>query len=145
MRTPLYATESEEKVLRAIQNILAFSKDQCRVEEYGRYREIICIAESRIPLEKFASLLRSQRILDAARSYLLKGKSGNAFKFYLNKQAALQGHASFCTFEVGESPLGAITIIIDLGECNPEAFLNWLAPETRNGKPINEEKDPGCG
>lgn len=141
---PLYATESEEKVLKAIMNVLGFSREDCTVESIGKYREIHCNADSHKPLEKLASILRSQRILDAARSYILKGESGGTFKFFINKQAAFQGRVSFCSFEIGESPLGSITVLVDLGSCDRELFLNWLAPETRDGKPVNEESVFRC-
>ncbi|AKG38907.1 MAG: RNA-binding domain-containing protein [Infirmifilum sp.] len=143
-RAPLYATESEEKVLKAIRNVLDFNKDECHVDRYDKYQEVVCSAESPRPLERLAYLLRSQRILDAARSYILRGRSENVFKFHLNKQAAFQGRVSFCSFEIGESPLGAITLMIDIGECNPELFINWIAPETKEGKPINEEATFRC-
>ncbi|QOJ79624.1 hypothetical protein IG193_03985 [Infirmifilum lucidum] len=143
-RTPLFATESEEKVIRAVLNVLGFKREDCFIEGIRQYREVVCRTESHKPLEKLASLVRSQRILDAARSYVLKEATSNTFKFYLNKQAAYQGRVSFCTFEYGESPLGSITVYIDIGECDRELFLNWLVPETRDGHPVNEETHFRC-
>ncbi|MEZ0345927.1 MAG: RNA-binding domain-containing protein [Infirmifilum sp.] len=143
-RAPLYATEAADKVVKAIKNVLGFEVNECNIEGSERYQEVICRSESHKPLEKLSSLLRSQRILDAARSYITRSSSKATFTFYLNKQAAFQGRVSFCSFETGESPLGAITVIIDLGECNPDLFLNWLAPETRDGRPINEEPSFRC-
>jgi len=143
-RAPLYATESEEKVLRAILNVLSFSKEECSIQNFEDYREITCRSESYKPLEKLSNLIKSQRILDAARSYVLRDSTEKTFKFYLNKQAAFQGRVSFCTFEFGESPLGAISVLVDIGECDRELFLNWLVPETREGRPVNEEAEFRC-
>ena len=142
IRAPLFPTEDEKRVLKALANI--FPEIKFRIEGEGKFREIIgeCICSH--CLEKLRNKLRTQRILDSARSYIFKGRESGFVKFYLNKQAAFVGKISFCAFEFGESPLGAITVIVELGDEDFEKFVNWLAPATVNGRPVNEENEFPC-
>lgn len=144
IRVPVFLTEDKDRVLRALANVLSVDFAKCSEaaapEEEGFIFE--CVSESFKPLEKLRSLLRAQRILDAARVYLEKGYSEGVVRFYLNKQAAFIGKVSFCTYEFGESPLGAITVTVYLGGCDPEKFMNWLAPRTVHGTPVAEESSP---
>ncbi len=132
-------TEDRNKVLQAVYNI--FGEQRYKIEQVGDFEEIVIECDDYSCLMKFYNLLRKERILDSARQYLLRGRTLNTFTFFLNKQAAYVGHLSFCSYEYGESPLGSITVIIEAS--SPESFLNWLTPATVNGKPVNEESDPG--
>lgn len=144
IRVPVFLTEDKERVLKAIANVLHMDLMKCREVKAPEEDSFIleCTSESFKPLEKLRSLLRTQRTLDAARTYLEKGYSGGVVRFYLNKQAAYTGKVSFCAYEFGESPLGAITVTVHLEGCNPEKFMNWLAPRTVQGVPVAEETDP---
>ncbi|ABL78097.1 RNA-binding domain-containing protein [Thermofilum pendens] len=144
VRAPFYPTESLEKVLSSIFNLFDAPKESCAVVGEGKGRYIECVFHNHKPLEKFRRLLRQQRILDAARSYVERGLREGEVKFYLNKQAAFAGKVSFCTYEAGESPLGSIIVVIELGKCSPDEFLNWLAPRTVNGKPVGEVSELKC-
>ncbi len=142
VRVPVFLTESKERVLRAVANVLDVEVSSCVEEGSGDERFVVirCLSNDFKPLEKLRSLLRAYRILDAARSYLERGLRDGTLRFYLNKQAAYAGKVSFCTYEFGESPLGAITISVHLEECDSEKFLNWLAPRTHQGKPVGREQ-----
>ncbi len=76
-------------------------------------------------------LLRRQKILDTARSEMLRGLAGDAISFRLNKQAALMGIVSF---PAEEEPLGSLHVRITGGE----KVIDWLAPCTENGIPVLE-------
>ncbi|GAB6147911.1 RNA-binding domain-containing protein [Stetteria hydrogenophila] len=130
-------TEDPDKVRRAVENII--DPDEVRIEEVGGVK--ILIAESRglHGLVKLHRLLRQQRILDAARSVLKKSVQGNRITFYLHKQAALMGKASFVGGD-HESPLGAIKVTIE--HPDPNAVIDWLAPRTAMGKPLWEREMP---
>ena len=78
-------------------------------------------------------LLRSQKILDAARSVLQRGISGNATQFQISKQAAYMGMVSF---PPQEEPLGSLHIRILATE--GERVIDWLAPVTENGEAVEE-------
>jgi len=119
----IYPTEDPEKVQKAIKTIfptcsmtLENPSEEVRIlraREHGK--------EALIPLQ---SLLRQDRIRDAARSVLMSGISNNMITFHLNKQVAFVGHISF-SMPNAESPLGPITVRI---RCeNPIGLVEWLA------------------
>ena len=131
-------TEDESKVRAAIENII--DPDEVRVEELGGGVRIL-VAESRglHGLVRLHRLLRTQRILDAARAVLRKSVQGNRIVFYLHKQAALMGKLSFVGGD-HESPMGAIRVVIEHPE--PRAVIDWLAPPTAMGRPLWEKEMP---
>jgi len=141
IKAPLFPTESEEKVVRALEKL--FPGVDFNVEGEGRFREVVGTCECVTCLETLRSLLRRQRILDSARSYLYRGREAGVVRLYINKQAAYVGKVSFCSHEFGESPLGAIVVTVEVGE-RFEEFVNWLAPATVNGRPVNEVETIEC-
>ncbi len=117
-------TERVDRVVSAIENIfpgLIMDIRSDRIEAYDGPESLRMIHE----------LLRRQKILDAARSEMLRGLEGGATCFRLNKQAALMGAISF---PAEEEPLGSIHVRIIGGE----RVIDWLAPRTENGVPISE-------
>ncbi|HOO55119.1 MAG TPA: RNA-binding domain-containing protein [Methanothrix sp.] len=117
-------TESPEKVAGAVENLfpkIELVASDNRIEGRGG-------AES---LLTFHRLLREQRILDTARSVMLQGRVGDAVQFRLNKQAAT---VSRINFPPEEEPLGSIHVQIR----GPETLIDWLAPRTSEGKPVEE-------
>ncbi|MEM1556684.1 MAG: RNA-binding domain-containing protein [Candidatus Bathyarchaeia archaeon] len=118
-------TEDADKVKVALQKVLG-NIDLELVGE-GDYKKLIGRANGLEALSHFYWLLRRERILDAARTVLLRGVHGNKIIFYLNKQVAYVGHISFSQ-PYGESPLGPIRVEIQCD--NPQNLINWLAPKT---------------
>lgn len=118
-------TEDVDKVKVAVQKVLGNISLELIGE--GDYRKLIGRASGQEALTYFYEKLRRERILDAARTVLLKGVQGNRIVFYLNKQVAYAGHISFSQ-PYGESPLGPIRVEI-LCE-NPQDLINWLTPRT---------------
>lgn len=131
-------TESKDKVVKALRNL--FSITSLKESKEGNYIRLIASSRGAELLNKFHSLLRRQRILDAARQYLSRGKREGGVTFYLNKQVAYIGKISFCSFEYGESPLGAI--VVEIKTENPDMLIDWLAPPTSEGVPIERVKFP---
>jgi len=122
----IYPTEDPGKVEKAIKTVfptcsitLENPSEEVRIlraREHGK--------EALIPLQ---SLLRQDRIRDAARSILMSGISNNTITFHLNKQVAFVGHISF-SMPSAESPLGPIIVRI---RCeNPISLIEWLAPRS---------------
>ncbi|MGQ9759303.1 MAG: RNA-binding domain-containing protein [Candidatus Methanomethylicaceae archaeon] len=132
VQTELNPTEDESKVLRAVLNVTG-------VQSYKKYVESgrgFIVQEGDLSLlSRLRSLLRRERILDAARRVMLGGVEGSTITFYINKQAAYAGHVSFCMPE-GESPLGPITFHIKTE--NPKALIDWLATKTIDGVPVDD-------
>ena len=133
-------TEDKGKVIKALKNLFNIKTDDIEETKEGLYTRIIVVSEGGYVLNKLYHMLRMQRILDAARQYLTKGKKERSVIFYLNKQAAYMGKVSFCSFEYGESPLGAIVINIETGD--PDRLIDWLSPPTSKGVPIEKVKSP---
>jgi len=122
----IYPTEDQGKVERAIKKI--FPTCSMTIESPSEEVKILRAREhgkdALIPLQ---SLLRQDRIRDAARSILTSSVSDNMIIFYLNKQVAFVGHVSF-SMPNAESPLGPITVRI---RCeNPIGLIEWLAPRS---------------
>lgn len=117
-------TEDEERVRSALLNIIQPEKISTVENEVKK----ILIAESNMieSLNKLRNIFKRRRILNAARSLLKQSINNGRIIFYLNKQAAYMGYASFCNF-YGESPLGPIMIEITCDD--PEEVIDWLTSE----------------
>lgn len=127
----VHPTEIEEKVKTAISNIIPV---ELHSEDFGIPR--ICGEGDQENLRNLHRLLREMEILDTARNILLSGIDGNATQFRLNKQVAYVGKVNF---PAGEESLGSIYVEICAG--HREELMNiidWLAPQTADGKPIME-------
>ncbi len=112
IRTPLYPTESKEKVKKAVLNI--FPDADIEVEKDA------VVGESR-DLERFREILRDLRIRDTARHYLMSHLHDDVMSFSISKQAAYVGKISFG----GNKPaLGEIDVEIE--SKSPEKLIQWL-------------------
>ncbi len=124
----VFPTEIEERVRQAIENI--FPGTKLRMIKQKGYVDRL---EGSAGLDNLHELLRKQRILDTARSAMYKGTKGNEIGIDLNKQAAFMGELSFLDYDMA---LGGIYVTIEYKD--PILIINWLAPETREGKPLEE-------
>ncbi|MFZ3385454.1 MAG: RNA-binding domain-containing protein [Candidatus Methanoperedens sp.] len=121
-------TEMQEKVEKAISNFFPVKL---------KLQDATLSGEG--DLESLRTLhlrLREERILDTARKILLNGIKDDTTRFRLNKQVASIGKLNF---PVGEESLGSIHVEISAQNLS-ELFLviDWLAPETIDGKPVME-------
>ena len=131
-------TENVEKVKRAVLNIV--NADHVEVVDLGGgYRMVVAEAYSLRGLARLHERLRQERILDAARGYMLRGIEGGVLVFKLNKQAAYVGRISFIDLDA-EAPMGPIVVTVE--DTDPRAVVDWLAPPTRMGRPIYERPMP---
>ncbi len=108
VRTAVNPTESREKVVEAVRNVLG------DIELEQSERGDLVVLEGRLEsIEDLAPLrdaFARRRIRDAARSLLTRIAQEGLLSFGLNKQAAYVGHVSF--YSSGESPLGPIQVEI---------------------------------
>ncbi len=114
VETPLRPTESPEKVRRAVLNLFP----KARLEEGEGIRGP---AGS---LDRFAELLRRQRIRDSSREVLLGSIRGRRLVFHLNKQAAFAGRVSFSA----HASLGDIRVTVVSDDLR--GLVRELAPPT---------------
>ena len=114
LRTPIYETESQEKVEHAILNIFPDAVLE-RVDDF--------IKGTSSTLETFSILLRTQRIRTTAKTELMKGLAFDSFEFYLNKQVAMVGKVNF-----SQDPLGPILVRVTTPL--PEKLIDTITNES---------------
>lgn len=117
-------TESEDRVKRAIENVLGPA--EIKVEPAHGGCKMTSTRKGHDALTRFKNILRRERIRAAARAVLIAGIDRNTVNFCLNKQVAYAGHVSFCQ-EEAESPLGPIKVRIESE--NPRRLIDWLISE----------------
>jgi uncharacterized protein len=125
VETEINPTEDEDKVKFAVNNVLGNSVKSIKSAQKGN--TLIAQAEGQDSLIRLRSILRNDRIRDAARRILFRSTRGNRIVFCLNKQVAFAGHISFCE-ENAESPLGPIRFTIETDQ--PQQLIEWLAEKT---------------
>ncbi len=127
----VYPTELEERVKKAVTNLFPI---ELHTEDFGTPR---LSGEGDIEsLRLLHRRLREERILDTARYVLMSGISGNTAQFRLNKQVALVGKVNF---PAGEGSLGLIYVEITAeNRVDLLKIIDWLAPKTIEGKPVEE-------
>jgi len=126
IETSINPTEEEEKVIKAVKNL--FPDAKIRIEGNKLY----AIARD---LHTLRELLRKQKILDTARTEFLRNRMGNEITVYFNKQTATVSRINFCEEDAVLSP---IRVTFRLFGVSFQKFLDFIAPETRDGKPIKE-------
>lgn len=117
----VFPSESPEKVRRAVLNIFPDAVIEM----------IDNTINATASMEHFGEQIRRQKILDTARSVLIKGRNGERSRFNLNKQAAYAGKISF-TEE--RTVLGTIKVTLEAEDIT--SFIEMLAPRTENGEEV---------
>jgi predicted RNA binding protein with dsRBD fold (UPF0201 family) len=118
-------TEDEDKVRAAVNNVLGNAKITMAPAAKGSL--LTATAKGQDSLIKLRNILRNDRVRDAARRLLFKSIRGDTLRFFLNKQVAYAGHASFCE-ETAESPLGPLKFTIETNDT--QQLVEWLAEKT---------------
>lgn len=130
-------TEDKDKVVKAVTNL--FNLDKIEMLEDYPYSRLVGESSKIESLVKLHRILRQERILDTFRSILLSNKIGNTTEFRLNKQSAYVGRVTLVTLD-SESPLGPITVRITSDKI--DEVIDWLAPKTVGGHPVQERSIP---
>ena len=112
IEVPLYPSESEERVMRAVSALV----DLKYTSQERKQDAIILRSDDVRALRPLKEALERQLTRAAARSILAAGLRERYLEFRLHKQAAYVKRASFVT-EEGESPLGPIKVTVK-GETN---------------------------
>lgn len=133
VETPVYPTESLEKVEKALRAVV---DTEYTLSEKDEQSILHGKAQGLKSLSKIYKRLRDQLIVESARKIIRRSIIGDTVVFYLHKQAAFMGKIHFCLPEA-ESPMGSIKVSIrssNIGE-----LVDWLSPKTVEGKPIERE------
>ncbi len=126
IETEIHPTEDADKVKKSILNLFPDAKI-----DFVKDRVLARSSD----LSKFRELLRRQKILDTARNMFIYGKEGNKIVVYLNKQTAFISRVNFAEEDALLSPLKVTFRLFDV---TMERFLDYLSPETKDGRPVRE-------
>lgn len=120
---PVYPSEDPEKVRSALNSIFPTGEF---VLSDGRMA-----AEA--DLDNFSVLIRRQRILDTARSMMIRGKNrvGTKTRFNINKQVATVGKVSFVDYRTA---LGTIEVSVE--DEDLDGLIDKVAPVTVDGEEV---------
>ncbi|MFB0560408.1 MAG: RNA-binding domain-containing protein [Candidatus Lokiarchaeia archaeon] len=133
IETPLYPTESREKVEKALKTIVDIP--YTLMEEDGQ-KVLHGKAQGLGAVSKIYQRLRDQLIVESARKLMRRNIIDDTLTFYIHKQAAFMGKIHFCLPDA-ESPMGSIRISIR--STNIEELVDWVCPKTVDGKPLERE------
>ena len=132
IEAPVNDTEATDRVADAVRNVFP---DADPVHENG-----MLVAEAHT-LDAFSDVLHEQEILDTARRVFLQNSTDEGFDFSLKKQAAFEGVVNFAVGEPDE--LGEIDVTVRVREPDVEAFIDYVAPETDDGRPVDPVREYG--
>lgn len=132
IEAPVRDTEVTDRVADAVRNVFP---DAEPIHEDGRL-----VAEAHT-LDAFSDVLHEQEILDTARRVFLRNSTDEGFDFSLKKQAAFEGVVNFAVGEPDE--LGEIDVEVRVREPDVEAFIDYVAPETDEGRPVDPAREYG--
>lgn len=135
IRTDINPTEDPEKVKDAIKNLFPdaiFNNLNSNGMNQDEVQELVAYARD---ISTFRQILRKQRILDTARKEFFINLRENRISVYINKQIATVSKVNFTEYDSTLSPL---LVTFNLYNITPERFIDYLAPQTKDGKPIKE-------
>ncbi len=132
IEVPVHDTEVTDRVDDAVRNVFP---DVEPTHENGRL-----VAEAHT-LDAFSDVLHEQEILDTARRVFLRNSTDEGFSFSLKKQAAFEGVVNFAVGEPDE--LGEINVDVRVRQPDIEAFIDYVAPETDEGRPVDPVREYG--
>lgn len=120
---PVYPSEDPEKVRSALNSIFPMGEF---ILSDGRMT-------TEADLDNFSVLIRRQRILDTARSMMIRGKNrvGTKTRFNINKQVATVGKVSFVDYRTA---LGTIEVSVE--DEDLDGLIDKVAPVTVDGEEV---------
>ncbi|WP_226022741.1 RNA-binding domain-containing protein [Halomicrobium salinisoli] len=125
---PVNDTEVTDRVADAIRNLFPNADPEF---EHGDLRAEVH------DVEHFSELLHRFEILDTARGVFFDNRRGDTFSFDLKKQAAFEERVNFAVGDPSE--LGDIHVRVRVEEPDVESFVDYVAPPTEGGEPVDPE------
>lgn len=130
IEAPVKDTEVTDRVADAVHNVFP--------EAELDHRSGMLVAETHT-LDSFSDVLYDQEILDTARRVFRNNAREGGFSFALKKQAAFEGIVNFAVGNPDE--LGDITVEVTVREPTVAAFIDYVAPETEHGQPVDPDRE----
>jgi len=130
VRIPFFSTENKSKIEVCISNLLGYVPELSEkvISEERVLETEDCSVNT---IHNFFNFIREKEILDTVRSCAIMDYANHALVFNLHKQALFVGKYAVVTADTS-SPLGNVELWIFGKE--PEKVLDWIAPETIEGK-----------
>ncbi|HDR53839.1 MAG TPA: hypothetical protein ENN60_04210 [archaeon] len=122
-------TEDDARVRQAVGTFfpeMKFERVGEKWEGQGEGREV---------LSEFRNAVWAKKILDTVRGRFIHRIEGNRTEILIHKQAAFVKKLGLVDSD-RESSLGAIHVVIESEEL--EKLVDWLAPKTKEGKPVRK-------
>lgn len=123
---PVTDTEVTDRVADAITNLFPTADPEFQHGEL--------VAETH-DMDHFSELLHRFEILDSTRSVFFDNRENDTIAFDLKKQAAFEERINFAVGDPSE--LGDIHVRVRVNEPSVEEFVDYVAPETQEGKPVD--------
>ncbi|MFB6243472.1 MAG: RNA-binding domain-containing protein [Halobaculum sp.] len=128
IETPVNDTEVTDRVIDAVRALFPDT------EVHSQPGRVVAETHS---LEGFSDRLHEQEILDTARREFLSNADEDGFSFALKKQAAYEGVVNFAVGDPDE--LGDVSVDVTVREPSVEAYVDHVAPPTRDGTPVDAD------
>lgn len=136
IRIPFYPTENEDKIKICVENLLG-EIPEFQEKDLGEYKLLEKSDIDIRSIENFFSYIRKAEILDSVRRYSVIDYSENSVVFSFHKQALFVGKMAVIAPDTS-SPLGNVELWIRGRD--PEKILDWIAPQTEDGREITPSK-----
>ncbi|MHA1223383.1 MAG: hypothetical protein ACTSSG_04670 [Candidatus Heimdallarchaeaceae archaeon] len=136
IKVPFFQTEEKGKLLKCVENLLDLKIELNEIED----EEGVFLYNDNIPidsLKKFFFYLRQTEILDTVRRCADVDLNQKTITFHFHKQALFNNKIAVITPDTS-SPLGSIELTIK--SSNPNEVLNWITPQTFQGKELKKRK-----
>jgi hypothetical protein len=128
VEAPVRETEISDRVADSVRNL---------IPDVELHREPDKFVGESHSLDAFSDVLHELEILDTARRQFKNGSDEAGFSFALKKQPAFKGKINFAVGS--EDELGDIRVRVDVREPDVESFIDYLAPPTEDGQPIEPD------
>ena len=132
----VYPTEDKQAVLKGLSNLFEITNPNEAITE-----DILELSKDleRTSLDILRKRIFELRIIDVVRSELRSRWDGSYSSLILSKQTALRGIISVVDSSMGHIPLDGIEVRLDFkGEEEFEEFLAWFAPQTKDGRVVQD-------
>jgi predicted RNA binding protein with dsRBD fold (UPF0201 family) len=132
-------TEEYPNLIRVLQNVLDFKESEIQTYQNDTNTFLSIESSDLKSLQKFYEAIRTQKIVQAARKFLMPKMDASGVSFLLHKQGMFMGKFHFCDNPY-DSPMGPVWVRIESD--NIERLLEYLTPQTEHGVTLEVDYIP---